>query len=167
MVRIGDSVYPNQPFMTLPDPTELSVQLEVPEAELGRVLEGREAVVRPMAFPDVKLEGAVATVGSVAQNPPGQPAWQRFFHVVVRLKSTLADPRVRPGMTATVQILSYFNPRATIVPRIAVSWDGDRPWALVRSGSSSERRILKLGQANDRFYEVLDGLKPGETVIQP
>ncbi len=166
-VRIGDAVYPNQPFMAMPDMSELAVQIDVPEAELGRVLEGREATIRLVAFPDVRLEGFVGSVGSIAQAVPGQSAWQRYFHIVVRSQAPAGDLRIRPGMSATVRILSYVNPRATIIPRTAVRWDGERPWAFVRSGSVLERRELRLGQANDKFHEVLAGLEPGETVILP
>jgi multidrug efflux pump subunit AcrA (membrane-fusion protein) len=70
-------------------------------------------------------------------------------------------------MTVTIQIQSYINPRATLVPRTAVVWEENRPWVRVRNGSTIERRGLRLGQANDKFYEVLEGLKPGETVILP
>jgi len=167
MVRIGDTVFPNQPFMTLPNMSELIANIEVPEAELGRVLEGREATIRLVAFSDIRMDGFVGTVGSIAQAAPGQPTWQRFFHVVVRLKAPIADSRVRSGMTVTIQIQSYLNPRATLVPRTAVVWEENRPWVRVRNGSTIERRGLRLGQANDKSYEVLEGLKPGETVILP
>lgn len=167
MIRIGDTVFPNQTFMALPNMNELTVYVEVPEAELGRVLEGREAAIRLVAFPEIRMEGFVGSVGSIAQTPPGQPTWQRFFHVVVRLKSPAPDPRVRPGMTVTVQIRAYFNPRATLVPRTAVFWEGNRPLVRTWNGPSSERRLLQLGQADDKFYEVIDGLKPGEIVILP
>lgn len=167
MIRIGDTVFPNQTFMALPNVNELTVYVEVPEAELGRVLEGREAAIRLVAFPEIRMEGFVGSVGSIAQTPPGQPTWQRFFHVVVRLKSPAADPRIRPGMTVTVQIRAYFNPRATIVPRTAVFWEGNRPLVRTWNGPSIEQRLLQLGQADDKFYEVIDGLKPGEIVILP
>jgi HlyD family secretion protein len=167
LIRIGDSVFPNQPFMSLPNMKKLSVHVEVPEAELGSVLEGREAAVRLVAFPEIKLDGMVGSVGSSAQNPPGQPAWQRFFHVIIRIKSAVADLRVRPGMSVTVQILSYFNPRATLVPRTAVIWKDNQPWVGVMNDFSITHRLLKLGHADDRFYEVIAGLKPGETVILP
>ncbi|NOR66071.1 MAG: hypothetical protein GQ528_01790, partial [Woeseiaceae bacterium] len=35
-IRIGDSIYPNQPFMVLPDMDDLVVHCEVPEVELAR-----------------------------------------------------------------------------------------------------------------------------------
>lgn len=164
-IRIGDIVYANQPFMALPNMAELTIHIDIPEAELGRVIEGRDASIRLVAFPEIRMTGFVSSVGSLAQGVPGQPAWQRYFHVLVRPKSPSTDPRLRTGMTVTVQIQAYVNPRATLVPRTAVHWDGDRPWALVRKGSSIDRRALKLGRADDKSYEVLDGLKPGEIVL--
>jgi HlyD family secretion protein len=164
-VRIGDVVYPNQPFMALPNMGEMAVHIDVPEAELSRVIEGRDATIRLIAFPEIRMMGFVGSVGALAQTVPGQPAWQRYFHVIVRPKTAPSDPRLRPGMSVTVQVQAYVNPRATLVPRTAVGWDGDRPWALVRKGATLERRALTLGKADDKSYEVLDGLKPGETVV--
>ena len=145
-LRIGDTVFPNQAFMALPNMNESTVSAEVPEAELGRVLQGRNATIRLVAFPEIRLEGWVSSVGSIAQTPPGQPAWQRFFHVIIRLKSPADDPRVRPGMTVTVQILSYFKPQATLVPRAAVSWEEDRPWVRVKKRFLDRAEIPPAGK---------------------
>jgi HlyD family secretion protein len=38
-------------------------------------------------------------------------------------------------------------------------------WIFVVNGNKSERRTIKLGRENPLYYEVLEGLKPGEKVI--
>jgi multidrug efflux pump subunit AcrA (membrane-fusion protein) len=45
-VRIGDTVFPNQPFMVIPNINDLVIQIEVPENELSRVQEGNKVIVR-------------------------------------------------------------------------------------------------------------------------
>jgi HlyD family secretion protein len=38
-------------------------------------------------------------------------------------------------------------------------------WIFVVNGNKAERRTIKLGRENPLYYEVLEGLKPGEKVI--
>ncbi len=162
-VRVGDSVFPNQPFMALPDMGDMVVHCDVPEEDLSLVREGKEAFLQPLAFAGIKLRGVVESVGSAAQNLPNEPGWRKFFHVVIGLKE--ADPRLKPGMSVTAQVLSHFAPQAVKVPRVAVRWEEDKPWVSVLAGSSTEIRQPKLGKADDEYYEVLQGLKPGDKVV--
>jgi len=163
MVRVGDTIYPNQPFMILPDMNDLIVHCEVPENELSRIQKGKVAFIQPLAYPDVKLQGIVETVGSMAQESPGRPPWQKFFHVVIGLKDI--DTRLRPGMSVITHILSYHNPDAIVIPRTSVKWEAGKPFVTVITHSSQQRRELKLGMSNEVSYEVLDGVKPGDEVL--
>lgn len=165
VLRVGDALYPNMPFMMLHDMKELVVQGDVPEAELSRVRQGSEVVVQPLAYPELRLRGVVERISPMAKSAQGQPAWQKSFHFVVRL--LVPDPRLRPGMSVTTHILAYHNPQAVSVPRAAVFWQDGKPFVNIRTGDSTERRGVRLGAANDSQYEVLDGLHPGtEVVIQ-
>jgi multidrug efflux pump subunit AcrA (membrane-fusion protein) len=113
----------------------------------------------------MRLSGVVESVSSMAQSPPGRPSWQRFFHVVIGFKDKDVDPRLRPGMSVTAHILSYHNPEAILIPRTAVGWESGKPFVNVVNGSSHERRQIKLGMANEKMYEVIEGLKPGEEIL--
>lgn len=161
-VRIGDTIYPNQPFMELTDMRDLVVHSQVPEAELGRVKEGKEVFIQPLAFPEVRLRATVESVSPMAQNRAGRPVWEKFFHMVIGLDK--GDARLRPGMSVTAQVLSYYKPDALSIPRAAVWWENGKPYGKVVTGSSSEIRPLKLGMANERSFEVIEGLEPGTEV---
>jgi len=162
-LRVGDSVYPNQPFMVLPDMRDLVVHCNVPESELARIHAGAPAVVRPLAYPDLDLQGKVESVGSVAQSLPGYPVWQKFFHVVVGIGKV--DSRIRPGMSVTAHLLTFQKPDAVLIPRRAVLWQGGHALAVVLNNNNPVQRQLQLGMANDTHYEVITGVKPGEQVI--
>ncbi|HPG01146.1 MAG TPA: efflux RND transporter periplasmic adaptor subunit [Kiritimatiellia bacterium] len=162
-VRVGDTIYRSQPFMAIPDMSDLIVRVAVPEAELSRVDSGHEVVVAPVAYPDLSLKGVVESVGSMAQSMSGRPDWQRYFEVVVALKES--DPRLRPGMTVRTRILAGARDAAVLVPRLAVSWDGNKAFCKVMKGAGEQRRDVELGISNDEFFEVLSGLQPGEKVL--
>lgn len=162
-VRVGDTIYRSQPFMAIPDMSDLIVRVAVPEAELSRVEAGHEVIVAPVAYPDLSLKGVVESVGSMAQSVNGRPDWQRYFEVVVALKES--DPRLRPGMTVRTRILAGARDAAVLVPRMAVSWEGNAAFCTVIKGSRRQRRDVELGISNEEFFEVLSGLQPGEKVL--
>ncbi|MBU1698501.1 MAG: hypothetical protein KKD21_15910, partial [Proteobacteria bacterium] len=75
--------------------------------------------------------------------------------------------RLRAGMSVRASVLSYSNPDALLLPRRAVSWEGETAWCEVLRGATRQRREVKLGQANDQYFEVVEGLEVGERVALP
>ena len=161
--RVGDTLYPNQPFMVLPDMDDLVTVIDVPEAELEQIRNGAPAVLQPLAYPDLRLDGTVTHVGAIAQSVPGKPEWQKYFHVVIDIDTS--DPRVRPGMSVIARVVAYQSDGAVLVPRRAVRFVGDEARVRVVSGDGVESRTLTLDRANLAYFEVLDGLEAGETVL--
>lgn len=161
--RVGDALYPNQPFLVLPDMDDLVVVLDVPESELQHVREGAAAVLQPLAFPDLQLSGRVEQVGVVAQSVPGRAEWQKYFHVVVGLDQ--AGDRVRPGMSVIARIVSYRAEDVLQVPRRAVHWRDGVPQVQVATQEGTGWRTVTLGRANLASFEVDDGLVAGERVL--
>lgn len=159
--RVGDSLFKNQPFMIIPDMSDLVVEIQIPEAELSRVEPGREVRVAPLSYPDMKLRGRVETVGSMATIMVDRPGWQRYFRAVIGLLEN--DPRLRSGMSVQADILSYSTDQAVLIPRPYVHMENNQPVAH-RATSANRTQPLRLGWADLRNFEVLDGLKPGDVV---
>ena len=164
-VRVGDSVFQNQVFMSIPDPSDLLARCHVPESDWSGVAAGNAAAVAPLACPDRRLSGAVETVDAVAQAQPGHPAWQKSVGVLIRLDEQ--DPRIRPGMSVTAEILSFHSDDVVLIPRVAVRWENGQPQGRVRTDRGEELRPLTLGRGNDAHFQVLGGAAPGERVLLP
>ena len=161
-VRVGDSVYKNQPFLAVPDMSNLVIHCYVPESELSRVAAGYLALITPVAFPGLVLTGQVDSVGSMAQTLMDKPTWQKYFHVIITLRNTQED--LRSGMSVIARILSYENADVVLAPRAAIAWeDGRARCRVVRHGRDEERNVV-VGHANDTHAEILEGLSPGERV---
>jgi len=160
-VRVGDSIYKNQPFLIIPDMRDLIIEVQIPEAELARVEIGRSVRVTPLSYPDLALTGNVETVGSMATIVADRPGWQRYFRAVIGLQD--ADPRLRSGMSVEAEILSYSADNALLIPRSFVHMNGNEPTARI-AGPPARTQPLKLGWADVQNFEVLDGLKPGDVV---
>jgi len=159
-VRIGDSIFPNQAFMVLPDFDDMVVHAFVPEAELSNIRIGNEVAVRPVAFPEMSLKGQVTQVGSMAQSVPGRPSWQRYFHVEIGLDGS--DNRIRPGMSVVASVLSYSHLEVLLLDRRAVAWVSNKPY--VNIDGMQGRREIKVGIANATHFEIKEGLQAGDSV---
>ncbi len=165
-VRVGDTVYRHQPFLLVADMGDLVARCMVPEAELSRVTPGASAEITPQAFPELRIPAEVATIGSMAQTLPGQPAWQKYFPVTLRLAH--GDGRLRSGMTVQARIESARREEALLLPRRAVRWTESGPVCRVDLGGGRTRETpVVLGLADAARVEIREGLEPGQRVVVP
>ncbi len=162
--RVGDSIYPNQPFLIIPDMSKMVVQLLAPETDIGKITKGSAVIVKPMAYPAMTLRGAVSRVGRVTQQKPGHPVWQRFFPVTVEISN--APPELLPGLSVTSHLLSYHSDDSLLLPRSAVEWRDNLPYVrLVGKKGRIIETPVTLGHADDLHFEVTSGLEPGSRVV--
>jgi HlyD family secretion protein len=106
-LRSGDLVAPDQPVASLLDPGDVWIRVYVPEPELGRVRLGQEARVKLDTYPEHSFSGSVVEIRDRAEYTPRnlQTREQRseeVFGVKVRVDP---DPRIKPGMTASVVLV--------------------------------------------------------------
>jgi multidrug efflux pump subunit AcrA (membrane-fusion protein) len=87
---------------------------------------------------------------------------EKYFQVVVALDDS--DERLRPGMTARVEILSGYVENALTVPILALFEEEGRTVCFVDIRQSYEMREVITGRQNEELVEIKDGLKPGEMV---
>lgn len=165
VVRVGDTLFKNQPFLAIPDMRDVVVEFHVPEGELSLVGEGAEVVVAPIAYPDLVLHGRVQTVASVAQMLPGRGAAQKFFRVLVDVQD--ADPRLRSGMTVIVRVLAFHEPDTLLLPRIALQWQDGEAFVEVKRDGHWQRRPVPIGRASDTHLEVAGDFEEGLALRRP
>ena len=71
---------------------------------------------------------------------------------------------VRPGMTATAQIVTDQHDDAVLVPNKAVTRSGSSRVVQVVTSNGTESRSVQVGLSNDSYTEITSGLSDGETV---
>lgn len=74
---------------------------------------------------------------------------------------------MRTGQTYYTR-LQLGNPKGSLLlPRGSFFQETGGQWIFVLSadGKSASKRVIKIGRQNTKYYELLEGLKPGEKVI--
>ncbi|MDE6073272.1 MAG: efflux transporter periplasmic adaptor subunit, partial [Muribaculaceae bacterium] len=74
---------------------------------------------------------------------------------------------LRVGQTYSIDLVLGEPTQAVMVPRgtFFQSTGGRSVYVLSPDGKSATRRDVRLGRQNPQFFEVIDGLEPGERII--
>ena len=153
-----------QAIITIPDLTRMSVNVKIHESYIKKVKKGQKARITLDAFPDKSLVGEVTKMGVL---PDSQNRWMSP-DLKVYLTSITVDGThdwVKPGMSAKVEILVNKVENCVYVPVQAVSPDSGKQVCFVSHGLKPERREVEIGEFNDEFIEVKNGLTEGERVL--
>lgn len=167
-VSVGMTPFEGMDLMYLPDVSSMLVDTEISEVDLGKVAVGMPASVSLDAYPGVAFKGEVVSVGNLARRKmnrsTGRATGARVFDVTVKVIDN--DPRLKPGLTATLDILADTRQDAIHVPMEAVFYDDqEQPVVYVKRRGHIEKRRVELGPSNDRVTIVEKHLREGEEVL--
>lgn len=148
---------PADPVLRVVDPTRIQVSIQLPVAQIARVMPGQTATVRAIA-------GATDESATVALTPravdPNAPTGE------VRL--AFQNPAVVLALDAPVSVELLLDVRtgAIAVPSQAVRSDELGPYLmLVNDSGVAERRNVRLGLVTPQLTQVAVGLNEGERVV--
>ncbi|HSD27735.1 MAG TPA: efflux RND transporter periplasmic adaptor subunit [Vicinamibacteria bacterium] len=159
--QVGDQVWANQPLIILPDISRMVVETKVRETDIHKVERNQKVSVRVDAYPDLRLTGAVTLVGTLAQEEKERRG-AKYFSVTVQVNES--EPRLRPGMTARVEIEVEARPKALFVPIEAVFERDGRSVVYLAARKPRPREVV-LGPSNADFVVVEKGLSRGDRVL--
>lgn len=160
-VAQGERVGPNQPVVTLADPTSLRVVAEVDEIDIPRLRVGQPVTVRFDAFPTRPVSGTVEHIAYTALAQRGSTT----FPVTVILEEN--DLPVRPGMNATVTVEAQRLSGVLIVPLRAVRYAGPEAFVVRRRGQVEEEVPVVVGGDDGVNVAILDGVDEGDVIVLP
>lgn len=126
-----------QTLMTIADLSVFEVEVDVDETEVAKVQVGQDAKIRVDAFRDTAFAGEVVEVGNSATiSGQGTESYTTSFRVKVRFAE--ANPGVRPGMSASVDITTAMAEDALLVPYAAVVTREFDPDSLKKASAPAE-----------------------------
>lgn len=87
-------------------------------------------------------------------------------HFTVELAFTSKEEIVlQDGLSFGVKLILSEKNKTLVVPKGSFNQETAGKWIFVVKGNKAERRNIKLGRENPSYYEILEGLKEGESVI--
>jgi len=147
-------------IMTVADLSKMQIRAGVNEVDVGKIRLGQDVVIDVDAYPNVKYSGLITHIAPAARDEQGV----KIFDVEIDIIDS--DERLRPGMTANIEIQGDHKTDILTVPVEAVFKKQGRYVAYVFDGSENEpvEREVVTGISNISSVEIMEGLEEGETV---
>jgi RND family efflux transporter MFP subunit len=165
-VVAGQWVGARDELLTVVDLDPIRVEVQVLEAEIGLLSQGRGARISFAAFPGETFTGEIATINPIVDRAT------RTARVTVTVPNP--DGRILPGMYARVSLEARQFPDRVLVPRSAILERDRRTMLFVFEGEGNtglaKWRYVTTGLANDSVVEIVpnretDMVSPGEWVL--
>ncbi|RPI16173.1 MAG: efflux RND transporter periplasmic adaptor subunit [Lysobacterales bacterium] len=164
-------------FLIAEDLNEMRLEVKVDEADVGQVAAGQEATFQVDAFPGREFAalvervdlGSSALSGSGTSTSSGSGSSNTVVSYTAALTVDNAEGLLRPGMTATAEIVTSEKQGVLLVPNAALRFSPDATAAEGgRSGvtgvllpgpprgtASSQRREVGIGRGSEQRVYVL------------
>ncbi len=167
IIEEGVAVRERQAIINLPDVENMKIDARIHESKISRIVVGQPVEIEVDALPGQPFHGVVSTVSSV----PTPGSWPntdlKEYETAIEIKDDIARVRtLKPGMNAECRIIVEDRKEPVLqIPIQAVISTSRHYFTFVAVGGEVERRELRVGDANDEYMEILDGVAEGEFVI--
>lgn len=158
-VTEGANVRKDQILLLMPNLEKMQVKVGIHESMVDRVRVGQKAVI---SLAEGELEGEVVEIAAVARPAGWWTGNVVKYDTVVRIPPR-AD--LRPGMSAGVEVVLAEHRDVLLLPVGAIIETETQSYCWVHTVNGNERRSLELGDSDDVFVQVLEGIEEGEDVV--
>ena len=148
-------------IVELGDLTKMFVEVNLDEADVGKVGVGQSVEIRVDAFPDEVSQGVATRID------PQALTQQNITTVLVTVQVKKPDVWLKPGMTATCDFLVEKADDTLYLPSRAVREMGGKRMVVILEGEQMDHVSVEVGLVGDESTEILAGLKEGDQVIIP
>ena len=194
-IKVGETAVASQvsiagsSLMTIANTDTMITEVNIDEADIGKVAVGQEVAIHTAAYPEVPIRGVVLAIPlSPKQNasPQGQGSASMARNYNIKVK--LADSKglsLRPGMTCRAEIFTSSSGKSLSLPLQAVLSNNDETtelapkkgdkkkkvevktenYVFVNKDGKAEKRIVTIGISDDNQQQILTGVTAGDPVI--
>jgi len=154
----GETISPESELFRIADISQVWVQAEVYEKDLGRIQQGGSASIRVDTYPNREFVGRVTYISDVLD---AQTRTAR-----IRCDVPNPDASLKLDMFATVLLPTTFSMEALAIPAESIQQIDGMNVVFIRTGATTfERKTVHIGRTIQGTAEVLGGLDGGESVV--
>jgi RND family efflux transporter MFP subunit len=159
----GDAVSTGVAIAEIPDLSEMRVELKLEEVDRGKVQLGQRVRIRVDAIPDREFTAKLDWISPIASlNFRRGGMSEKTFPARATLENL--DSRLRPGMSATAEVIIESEPGRLLIPIKASFMHNGKPAVYVQKGQKFLIRNIEVGKRNENDLIVASGLDEGEIV---
>lgn len=159
-VQEGDVVQAGSPAVQLDNLSRLFLDVQISEVDISQVQVGQPVELVFDAYYDDTFTGEVAEIAPVGTSVQGVVEYS------VRIEMQDTDGEIKPGMTASVNIIVEEKDNVLVVPNDAIVMLEDREHVFVKRDGMYEAVPVTLGSYSDYYSEVIEAdIEEGELIV--
>ncbi len=159
-IEEGASVREDQVLLVMPDLSQMQVQVGIHESKVDRLRLGMPCRVE---LQDGYVDGEVSEIASITKGGGWWNGNMVNYDTVVKVSD---DGTLKPGMSVTVEVFFAKHKDVLIIPVASVLELNEEFFCWVDTGAETpEKRKVVVGDSNETFLYVAEGLSEGEKVV--
>lgn len=155
----GAVVREQQTLLMIPDFTQMQVKVGIHESKVDRLKVGMKAKVQ---LQELILEGEVSEIAEVTRPAGWWTGNLVKYDTIIKLPQ---HPGLKPGMSAVVDIVLADHKDVLTVPVAAIIEGSSGLFCWVQTPEGVRKRVVRVGDTNDQFSIILDGLSESDEVV--
>lgn len=153
----GQHINSGEKLFKILDNSKFVIDVGVLENEISDIQIGNRAEIKINALPGETFFGKVIYI-----NPLIDPE-TKTCKVTVELNNI--NNKIKSGMFALVRIDSKIYKNRLLVPKEALLVRDERNLIFVAKDNLAKWQYVEIGESNDKYFEILDGVSEGDDVI--
>jgi len=137
------------------DVSELYIDVDIPEIEMGKVKIGQEAKIKVNALPDYYFAGQVSELALASDEAKSRHRTSSVYTGMILVSKPYKN--LKPGMSVILDIISYKNKDAVMIPHEAVTIKKGAYYATTTEGVEIK---LQVGKHNRTHLELVGDIDP-------
>ncbi len=164
MIEEGAQVRNRQELITLPDTSQMKVDVKIHESQINKIKKGQTTFIVLDQQPDQRYKGIVSKVAPLPDSASffSDPNLKEYATEIL-VTDTLPD--LKPGVSARAEIVITNIPNTLKVPIQSVTTTDGKQVVFKRGLRSAEPTPVEVGLFNTKFIEVLDGVEEGDEIL--
>jgi len=160
-VKIGEVVTAGgDAVVSLISTNKFEIEVDVPEADIGKVNAGNSVDISLDAFPEESWPGQVAEI------EPAETVIEGIVYYKVKVVFDEIDQRVKAGMSADISIETAKKSNVLHIPYRAIVYKQGKKFVRVVEGENINLIEVKTGIKNEvGEIEIISGLEEGQKVV--
>ncbi len=165
-LTVGSTMWAQNEFGSLPDITQLEVEIAVPHVDAHELAKGVKVSLHPLGRPAQATTSELSFVATAAQVQNRQNPVR-----YLKMKAPIDPDAVRrhgwtPGMAFRAVLHLSDDASALSVPNVALKSSGsDRHYVYTMQGGRPQRREVTPGARGPARTRIVAGLSPGDAVV--
>lgn len=164
----GDNAWSGAAIAEIPDVSQLYIDLKLDEVDRGKIALGQDLKIRVDSIPDkefaAKLDFIAPAAALTFTGVGADMSASTVKSFPARATLSSVDERLRPGTTASADIIVYRQADTLTIPLQASFDNKGKPVVYVQNGKGFTMRQIQVGRQNEDEIVVTGGLKEGDVV---